>query len=201
MTRHDLRRARAAVHAITRRRPWWVALGRGDAEGLTLGGVRRPWVTPVEAQAWQAWARGGGDARRAEAVLRAYPDAHWLLSLPQAFESGLIAGSPPATWIQPALHPNLARLRWILCWTWEPRGHYWRDAEDRQRWGVMPGFAPWAAVLTPGVPWNLAEWYAAGQSQSSQEILEVPWLYAVLGQTALLQAVGAGYWDWAASAR
>lgn len=197
MTFRDLRRARAASRAVSHRRPWCVALGRGDDTGLRLGGVWRPWHSATEAALWHQWARGGGD-RRAIAQTTAHLTQDtatlvWWCDLSHAFDWALRSSAPPRDWTDPEALPNLARLRWVPVWPWDAARAHWATAGTR--WPAIPGFEPWAAVTRPDQPLTLTQWFEAGAVSDTPSSLRVPWLYAVLGQTAMLQALGAGYWD------
>ncbi len=176
---------------------WWVALGSGDAQGLTLGGQWRPWADAEEYADWRAWQHGGGNARALYRLRARRPSVPWLWSITTPFWQELSVGNLPRDWVA------FDSLRWTMRWPWNPDRQRWEDPAPSRRGlalssrGAMRGFGPWAAVLTPGEPWDLARWYDAGLATGAPDVpaLPVPWFWVVLTETLMLQAIGAGFWD------
>lgn len=183
------------MHCVQQEQPWWVALGRGTAGGLTLGGHSRPWVSPEEWNAWQQWQYGGGQGDAVDhtlALLGGYPS--WLITITQPFYIALRSGRGPEYLDDPAWASRGGGLRWTPLWPWDGVHHRWDGGDPLRFVPPLSGFAPWAAVTTVGMPLAFAHWYAQGDLRD-RAALAIPWLKAALAQCLALQAVGAGYFD------
>lgn len=111
--------------------------------------------------------------------------------------------NPPMYWDDPDWSPTLAHLRWVQLWPWDSERQAW-DYQGH-RMPAIPAFRPWAAVLPVGVPQAVGAWMMRVLSDDDDTVAEAtvdgltgPLPIAVLLQTQWLQALGGGYWDWAA---
>lgn len=188
----DPARRRQFLTAVHHQAPWWIALGAGTPEGITVAGAQRPWFSSVERAAWLQWSRGSGDAKACRALLNTFHEVPvWLANITQVFYSGHAFHGSAQDWENPDLLPNLARLRWVPLWGWNPERWVSPDGSSIP---VIPGFAPWADLM-PDRPYSVAAWYRQDESPQALDDLPGPWLMAALLQSLWLQGVRGGYWD------
>ena len=190
---------RKFLTAVRHQAPWWIALGTETPEGVTVRGIERPWTSSAERTAWLQWSHGSGDARACRALLDSFREVPaWLYNITQAFYSAHAFHGSVDDWENPVILPDLARLRWVPQWVWDPVGKRWTSPDGSLSIRVIPGFAPWADLM-PGRPYSVAAWYRQDESVHALSALSGPWLIAALLQSLWLQGVHGGYWDIATS--
>lgn len=201
-TRADWKRVRQVQYAILRRRPWWVAMGQEEENGLRLGGVWRAWST-AERDLWDQWTLGGGHESACVATLQQRKalniDTPWLLSLAQLFYSELMMDNPPTDWDDPVFSPTLCKVRWIQHWPWVPAKHGWDTGEGYHITSVK-AFRPWAEVPVVGQPQSMGAWALVplnDERRHSATSGTAPLAITMLIQVLILTALGGGHWDWA----
>ncbi len=205
-----LRARRATRQFFQSGETWWVPLGTATSDVLICRQEQRPWPSIHHYQLWQQihWGFSYYTAIKNPKIAQLLADPIFcgaLLEIRYPFypaPHGHWTGW--SDWLDPYLNPNYQHLSWTTQWQWRDQAFYDPDHPHIHLSAPLPGFKELAPSLHIGETVNIGQWTTDQIRQQNHQNpewdsnLNAPLSVLIGGSLAILQAAGAGHFDYEA---